>query len=128
MQRLLCSLCFLSLLAPAPTGVFAKERPAKRAKRGSARRYRLDFDKADVRDVAKFISEITGKNIILSDKARGGKITIFSPTRVTREEAYRAFLSALEANNLTVIGSGKFLKIVPQRDAKEMPGAVYDVH
>jgi general secretion pathway protein D len=90
------------------------------------RRGRIDFDKADIRDVAKFISEITGKNIILSDKARAGKLTIFSPSSVTKAEAYRAFLAALEVNNLTVVESGKFLKIVPQRDAKEMPGGLYN--
>jgi general secretion pathway protein D len=89
------------------------------------RRGRIDFDKADIRDVAKFISEITGKNIILSDKARGGKLTIFSPASVTRGEAYQAFLAALEVNNLTAVGAGKFLKIVPQRDAKEMPIGTY---
>jgi general secretion pathway protein D len=96
-------------------------RPWSRARRG-----RIDFDKADIRDVAKFISEITGKNIILSDKARAGKLTIFSPAPVTRGEAYQAFLAALEVNALTVVSSGKFLKVVPQRDAKEMPGAIYD--
>lgn len=89
------------------------------------RRGRIDFDKADIRDVAKFISEITGKNIILSDKARGGKLTIFSPSAITKGEAYQAFLAALEVNNLTAVGSGKFLKIVPQRDAKEMPIGTY---
>ena len=34
-----------------------------------------------------------------------------SPNKVTVYEAYRAFLAALEVNGLTVVPSGKFLKI-----------------
>jgi general secretion pathway protein D len=109
----------LALLAPdVPAG--AKARSARRSKR-----VRLELDQADLRDVARLISDLTGKNILLSDRARGGKITIFSPRPVTAAEAYRAFLGALQLQDLTVVRAGKFLKIVPLRDAKEMATEVY---
>ncbi|HLG18859.1 MAG TPA: type II secretion system secretin GspD [Bdellovibrionota bacterium] len=84
----------------------------------------LDFHDVDIQDIAKSISEITGKNFVLDDKVRG-KITIISPAPVSIEEAYQAFLSALEVKNLTAIDVGKVTKIVPRRTAKE--GAIRTV-
>src|SRR5262245_19770178 len=115
---------------PPPPPARETEDPAPKVERHfqpwpRARRGRMDFDKADVRDVAKFVSEITNKNIIVSEKVRGGKLTIFSPAAVTGGEAYKAFLAALDVNGLTVVTSGKFLKIVPQAEAKGLAGPVY---
>ncbi len=78
---------------------------------------KLDFDRVDITQVVKTISDITGKNFILPDNIRG-KVTIISPTAVSPKEAYAAFLAALEANNLAVYPVGKFLKIVPKKDAQ----------
>lgn len=80
----------------------------------------LDFTDADISDVVKSISEITGKNFILDERVRG-KITIISPSPVSVEEAYQAFISALEVKNFTVVRIGKINKVVPKRDAKQMP-------
>ncbi|MDP3936647.1 MAG: secretin N-terminal domain-containing protein, partial [Deltaproteobacteria bacterium] len=78
----------------------------------------LDFADADIQDVVKQISEITGKNFILDERVRG-KITIISPTRVTVEEAYRVFESVLQVKGFTTITVGDFIKIIPLREAKE---------
>lgn len=77
----------------------------------------FDFPNADIGDVIKAISELTGKNFIIDPGVRG-KITIIAPSRVTVAEAYQAFLSALAVNNLTVVPAGKFLKIKSTRNAK----------
>ncbi|MCB0327594.1 MAG: type II secretion system secretin GspD [Bdellovibrionales bacterium] len=77
----------------------------------------LDFHDVEIKDIVKSISEITGKNFIFDEKARG-KVTIVSPNSVTVDEAYQAFISALEMKGLTTVQVGKNLKIVRSTDAK----------
>lgn len=76
----------------------------------------FDYPNAEISDVVKAISELTGKNFIVDNGVRG-KITIIAPTQITVAEAYKAFLSALSMNGYTVVPSGKFLKIRPARAA-----------
>ena len=76
----------------------------------------FDFPNADIADVVKAISELTGKNFIIDPQIRG-KITIIAPTRITVAEAYKAFLSALAINGIAVVPSGGFYKIRPVKVA-----------
>ncbi|MCB0347256.1 MAG: type II secretion system secretin GspD [Bdellovibrionales bacterium] len=77
----------------------------------------FDYPNADIADVVKAISELTGRNFIIDPNIRG-KITIIAPTQITKAEAYKAFLSALAMNGYTVVPYGKFLKIKSVNDAK----------
>ncbi|MES2769754.1 MAG: type II secretion system secretin GspD [Bdellovibrionota bacterium] len=77
----------------------------------------FDFPNADIADVIKAISELTGKNFIV-DPNVSGKITIMAPTQITVAEAYKVFLSALAIRGFSIVPSGKFLKILPVRDAQ----------
>ncbi|MBM4386405.1 MAG: type II secretion system secretin GspD, partial [Deltaproteobacteria bacterium] len=93
-------------------------------------RINIDFEDAPLQDVVKFFACITGENFIISANIKTGKtITIMSPNPVTVYEAYKAFLSALDVNNLTLVPSGKFMKIVESAKAKTdtipvfLPGA-----
>ncbi|MBN2494030.1 MAG: type II secretion system secretin GspD [Deltaproteobacteria bacterium] len=78
---------------------------------------RMNFNEAEVLEIVQWISEQTCKNFIIGDNIRGGKITILSNTPVTANEAYRAFLSALNVNNMTVVQVGRFYKIQMKREA-----------
>lgn len=77
----------------------------------------FDYPNADIADVIKAISELTGKNFIVDPNVRG-KITIIAPTRITVAEAYKAFLSALAINNLAVVPGDGFYKIKQARSAQ----------
>lgn len=77
----------------------------------------FDYPNADITDVVKAISELTGKNFIIDPGVRG-KITILAPTKITVAEAYKAFLSALAINGYAVVPSGSFLKIRSARNAQ----------
>ena len=79
--------------------------------------FKLDFQKADIIDIVKFISELTCTNFIIPDGLRQGKISIMSPQPVTVDEAYQAFLSSLEVNKLTIVPSGRYLKLMGQKDS-----------
>ncbi|MGZ3354010.1 MAG: hypothetical protein ACXVBO_04040, partial [Isosphaeraceae bacterium] len=52
-----------------------------------------------------------------------GKISIVGPSngngKVDADQFYAAFLAALDANNLTVYPTGKYLKIVEKRSGKQ---------
>ncbi len=86
---------------------------------------RLDFNEISLSDLTKFISCITEQNFLLSAAAKKtGTISILSPKPVTVYEAYKAYLSALEANNLTVVENGKFLEIVPTKEAKSSGASI----
>lgn len=86
----------------------------------------LDFEEAPLWDVVKFIACITQRNYIVAANMKAGKsITILSTTKVTVYEAYRAFLSALDVNGLTVVPAGPFYKIVETAKAKSEPVPLY---
>ena len=77
----------------------------------------MDFPElTDIRDIIKAVSLWTGKNVIL-DRQVHGKVQIISPKQVTKEEAYQAFLSALNVLQLTPVETGKVIKILPIRAA-----------
>ncbi|MBI3017951.1 MAG: type II secretion system secretin GspD [Deltaproteobacteria bacterium] len=85
----------------------------------------INFRDETLEAVTKSISKLTGKSFIVKDDLGRKKITIISQEDVTIEEAYRAFLSALEMNDLTVVPVGKFLKVVPIQDATKMSLKTY---
>ncbi len=77
----------------------------------------FDYPNADIADIVKAISELTGKNFIVDPQVRG-KITIIAPSRITVAEAYKAFLSALAINGLAVVPGDGFFKIKQARAAQ----------
>src|SRR5262252_6932462 len=76
----------------------------------------LNFQDVDLPVLARFVSEVTGRNFIVDDRVRG-KVTVISPTRITPEEAYLVFQSVLQVKGFTTVPAGSFTKIVPARDA-----------
>ncbi len=86
----------------------------------------VDFEEAPLYDVLKFIACITQRNYLLGTNMKQGKsVTILSTTPVTVYEAYKAFLSALDINGLTVIPSGPFYKIIETAKAKSEPVPIF---
>lgn len=95
----------LMFLLAAPTLVFAK---------GVV----LNFTDVDIATMVKFVSDLTGKNFIMDDRVKG-KISVFSPAKLSNEEAYNVFTSVLELKGFTVVPAGKVLKIVPTASARQ---------
>ena len=77
----------------------------------------MNFQNVEIPVLAKFISEITGRNFIIDESVRG-KITIISPSKVTPEQAYQIFQSALQVKGFTTVQAGKIIKIVPARNVR----------
>lgn len=76
----------------------------------------FDYPNAEITDVIKAMSQLTGKNFII-DPAVRGKISIIAPSQITVAEAWKAFLAALAVNQFTVVPYGKFLKVKSTRNA-----------
>lgn len=81
----------------------------------------LNFNDVDISTMVKFISDLTGKNFVLDDRVKG-KISIFSPSKLTTDEAYNVFVSVLDLKGFTVVPSGKFQKIIPSAGARQAGG------
>jgi general secretion pathway protein D len=114
----------------APGGAAPSDRGAKAAPPGgtpateatSEATIALNFQDVDIPVLAKFVSEVTGRNFIVDDRVRG-KVTIISPTRLTPDEAYLVFESVLQVKGFATLPSGTFTKIVPVRDATQASAA-----
>ena len=78
----------------------------------------LNFNEVDISTMVKFISDLTGKNFILDDRVKG-KISVYSPSKLSIEEAYNVFTSVLELKGFTVVESGRVAKIVPSSSARQ---------
>ncbi|MCP9448141.1 MAG: hypothetical protein NNA22_11325 [Nitrospira sp.] len=103
-------LCVLTLLCPQR--LWAQGTGAQPAK------VALDFNEVEIPVLVRFISELTGKNFVLDDtiKKQAGKISVYSPTKVTKEQAYQMFVSALEVARLAVVPKGNVYQIVQMGD------------
>jgi general secretion pathway protein D len=76
----------------------------------------------NVADLVAWISAITCKQFLVPGELGTGKtVTVFSPQLLTREEAYRLFLDALDSVGLTVYPSGPFLRVIEAGAAKSSP-------
>ncbi|MDI6795514.1 MAG: type II secretion system secretin GspD [Desulfatibacillaceae bacterium] len=77
----------------------------------------LEFRDADITQLIKHMSNISGKNFIVDRRVRG-KIHVISPTKVTAQEAWRVFESVLEVNDFTLVESGEVIKVIPSPEAR----------
>lgn len=79
----------------------------------------------DIREVVKQISRALGKNFLLDDKLRG-KVTIISERKMTKDEVWEAFQSALDVIGFTIVqGPAGLLRVVPVREAISNPVDFY---
>ena len=78
----------------------------------------MNFNEVELSTMVKFMSELTGRNFVLDERVKG-KISIFSPGKLSADEAFALFTSVLELKGFTVIPTGKIQKIVPLSQAKQ---------
>ena len=80
----------------------------------------IDFPNGvNLSDIIRTIGMWSGKNFVLGQGVSGSsKISIISQDLVTKEEAYQAFLSALNISGFTTVETGKIVKILPISNAR----------
>ena len=89
-------------------------------------RVTFNLEEAELPDLVRLISNMTGRRFILPTKLRAIKATVFAPTKVTVAEAYQAFLSVLEVNGFTVVPAGRYLKIIEAKNVEQQTIPIYD--
>ena len=83
----------------------------------SPKKITMDFNNVDLPVLVKFISELTNKNFMIDEKVRG-RVTIFSPRKMTPDQAYEVFLSVLSLKGLAALPMGDVIQIIP---VKQLP-------
>ncbi|HSQ51244.1 MAG TPA: secretin N-terminal domain-containing protein [Nitrospiraceae bacterium] len=113
--------CFLALLS----GFLLPFNLQAESGGNASGRVSLDFNDVELSVFVRFISELTGKNFVLDDvvKKAGGRISVYSPTKVTHDQAYSMFVAALEVSRLAVITKGNVHQIVAMGDLPPERGA-----
>lgn len=111
------ALCMALILASLLSPSFTLAQPPLGGG-GQQAKVALDFNDVEIAVFVRFISELTGKNFVLDEtvKKQGGKISVFSPTKVTAEQAFQMFVAALEVARLAVIPKGSVYQIVQMGD------------
>jgi len=84
----------------------------------------LNFTNIDINALIKVMSELMQRNFILDEKVTG-KVTIMTPSKVSPDEAYRVFLSALEIKGFTAIEDGKVTRIIATSTVRQSALKVY---
>ncbi len=79
----------------------------------------------ELMELIGWIKAISCRPFIVPSSIRQAKVTIIAPEKVSIDEAYRIFLSALESMGLTVQPEGQVLKIIESNRARESSIPVY---
>jgi len=85
----------------------------------------LNFVNADIAEVVKAVSQITGRNFLIDPRVKG-TINIVSSTPVPASLAYDILLSALRLQGFASVESGGVTKVMPEGDAKLYIGTAGD--
>ena len=78
----------------------------------------LNMKDADIEALIATVSEITGKNFIVSPLVQG-KVTVVSARPMKPDEIYDVFLSVLRVHGLAAVQTGSMVKIVPETMAQQ---------
>jgi len=81
-----------------------------------------NYKDADIRQVIEAVGEVTGKNFILDPRVKA-QVTMLSSAPMSPEAFYEAFLSILSVYGFVAVPSGDVIKILPDANARQAPGA-----
>jgi len=95
-----------------------KKKAAKNSARSEGRYVTMDFDNVDMQVFIKTVGETIGKNFVVDPQVKGN-VSVYSPRKISVEEAYKVFESILEVHGYATVPSGDVIKVVPAKDAKE---------
>ena len=97
--------------------VAAETTNTKRASPSGKGSYSLNFDEADLGEVAKVVlSDILGESYVLSPKVTG-KVTLQTTQPLTKEELLPTLEMVLRMNNAALVKDGRIYHIEPTADA-----------
>ncbi|MEN3028082.1 MAG: type II secretion system secretin GspD [Aquificaceae bacterium] len=111
MRKVLALLLLIFLCLPAGAQEAEELQKQAQEQRRTGKVF-LNFNNADISLVVKFMSELTGKNIVLDPNVKGS-ITISSAKPVTLSQAWELFVMSLTLQGYGVVEDRNFVRIVP---------------
>lgn len=84
----------------------------------------FDFRDAEIKTVIEFMARLSDLIVIMDEKIKG-KITIFSPKRLTIDEAYKVLMAVLDVRGLTMTKTDRFLRVIEKKEAVQSPLDIY---
>ncbi len=111
-RALLLFLLVLKVALPVETSLL-EEKIAEAKKKGEVI---LNFQNTDINELALFMGELTGKNVVV-DPAVRGKMTLVFAKPLKIKEAWDLFTSALFMQGYGVVEEEKIVKIMPLNEA-----------
>lgn len=104
--RIILPIIFLATLCISPLALGAEEEKVS-----------LNFVNAEIEEVIKAVSHMTGRNFVVDPRVKG-TINIISSTPVAAPLAYDILLSTLRMQGFAAVEAGGVTKIMPEADAK----------
>lgn len=77
-----------------------------------------NLQNADLLSVIDAVSHETGKNFIVDPRVQG-KVTLVSSQPMSADEIYQVFLAVLQTHGYAAVTYGKFIRIVPDIEARQ---------
>ena len=84
-----------------------------------------NYKDADIRQIIEAVGEVTGKNFILDPRVKA-EVTMLSSVPMSPDAFYEAFLSILSVYGFVAVPAGDVIKILPDANARQVPGAEGD--
>jgi len=81
-----------------------------------------NYKDADIRQVIEAVGAVTGKNFVLDPRVKA-QVTMLSSAPMNPDAFYEAFLSILSVYGFVAVPSGNVVKVLPDANARQLPGA-----
>ncbi len=118
-NKIIASLMLAAIISGATHLAGAQVEPAGQNAAGE-QAWTVNFNDSDIQEVIKFIAGATGKTIIIDPKVRG-PIKVINTKPLNAKELYELFLASLDVHGFTAVESGNIVRIVMNRDARNLP-------
>lgn len=81
-----------------------------------------NYRDADIRQIIEAVGEVTGRNFLVDPRVNA-RVTLLSYSPMSPEAFYEAFLATLQVHAFVALEAGDLVKIVPDANARMLPGA-----
>lgn len=112
-------------LSSAQTPINSSAVTSKTATKAAPANRLWNLQNADILSVIDAVSHETGKNFIIDPRVQG-KVTLVSSQPMSPEEVYQVFLAILQTHGYAAVSDGKFIKILPDIEAKQQSAQLSD--
>lgn len=108
---------------PAPPATPAQPSTGAAPARTSPERIALNFRDAEIDSVVGAFGHLLNRTFLIDPRVRG-RITLETPSPVSRARAFELLQAALRVQGFATVDTGTLIRVLPEADAKLQAGAV----